>query len=167
MRILLSAACLALLACTPNPPEAAQSRPALKSQVHFYDMRVPADKAGQYTIRFDDGSGERIVRPSDFQLREWGFPTSERIETRSSGTLDIHVTLSREGRPVAEGSVALPLKPDWIYGISLQAHARNPVESCLGCMGVRSFPISGETGSNPEKLHIVWGGNSISAPTPS
>lgn len=130
-------------------------------------MRVPADKAGGYIVRFDDGSGERIVRPSDFKLREWGFPTSERIDTRSSGTLDIHVTLTRDGKAVAQGSVALPLKPDWTYGISLSAHARNPVEGCLGCMGVRSFPIEGSTGPNPEKLHIVWGGNSISAPLPS
>ena len=165
MRILLSSAALALLSCA-TPAEVDPS-PPLKSQVHFYDMRVPADKPGQYTIRFDDGSGERVVRPADFQLREWGFPTSERIDTRSSGTLDIHVTLSREGRQVAEGSVALPLKPDWIYGISLFAHDRNPLEGCLGCMGVRSFPIRGSTGANPEKLHIVWGGNSISAPTPS
>jgi hypothetical protein len=125
---------------------------------------VPADKPGEYTIRFDDGSGDRIVRPSDFRLREWGFPTSERLPTRSSGTLDIRVSLWREGRLVSEGAISLPLKPDWIYGISLMAHARNPTEGSMGVIGARSFPIAGEP---QEKLHIVWGGNSISAPLPS
>jgi hypothetical protein len=168
MRIVaLLAPLIALAACVPHAPKSAASKPsraAQMAQVHFYDQRVPADKPGEFTVRFDDGSGERTVRPSDFQLREWGFPTSERLATRSAGTLEIKVTLSRRGRPVSEGSVSLPLKPDWIYGISLSAHARNPVEGCLGCMGVRSFPIEGEPA---EKLHIVWGGNSISAPLPS
>jgi hypothetical protein len=168
MRILFGlAAPLALAACAHQPPPQAAPTPALKSQVHFYDSRTPADGPGEWTVRFDDGSGERIVRPADFHLREWGFPTSERLDTRTSGTLHIAVTFTRGGRAVGEGAVDLPIRPDWIYGISLMVTSRNPVEGCMGCMGVRSFPIAGATGANPEKLHIVWGGNSISAPTPS
>jgi hypothetical protein len=167
MRIpIASASAMALAACAQQPPSTAAGA-APKAQVHFYDSRVPADEPGAFTVRFNDGSGERIVRPSDFKLREWGFPTSERLPTRASGTLHIEVALLRGGQPVSEGSVSLPLKPDWIYGISLMAHARNPLEGCLGCMGVRSFPIRGKTGADGEKLHIVWGGNSISAPLPS
>lgn len=158
---------LALAACAHQPAQIAAPGAAPKAQVHFYDSRVPADAPGEFTVRFDDGSGERIVRPADFQLREWGFPTSERFNTRSSGTLHIAVTLTRDGRKVGEGSLDLPLKEDWTYGISLLATARNPVEGSMGVMGVRSFPIAGATGANPEKLHIVWGGNSISKPLPS
>ena len=161
------AAALALAACANQRPPQPASRPALKSQVHFYDSRAPADGPGEWTVRFNDGSGERIVRPADFRLREWGFPTSERLSTRTSGTLHIAVTFTRGGRPVGQGSVELPIKEDWIYGISLMVTSRNPVEGCMGCMGVRSFAIAGATGADPEKLHIVWGGNSISAPSPS
>ncbi len=161
MRISVALALLGLAACA-HP--GSQSPAPAKAQVHFYDNRVPADKLGEYTIRFDDGSGERMVRPQDFRLREWGFPTSERLPTRTSGTLSIRVTLTREGRQVSEGAVSLPLRPDWIYGISLMAHGRNPTEGAMGLMGVRSFPIEGEPA---EQLHIMWGGNSISAPLPS
>jgi hypothetical protein len=100
-------------------------------------------------------------------LREWGFPTSERLNTRSSGTMNIEVSLSRGGRAVSQGSIDLPLKQDWTYGISLRVTGGNPVEGAMGVIGVRSFPIEGATSANSEKLHIVWGGNSISAPLPS
>ncbi len=168
MRILfMAAACAALAGCTHPPGRQTVGAALPEAQVHFYDSRTPADGPGAFTVRFDDGSGERVVRPDDFRLREWGFPTSERLNTRSSGTLHIAVSFARDGRTVSEGWVDLPLKDDWTYGISLMVTARNPVEGSMGVMGVRSFPIAGATGANPEKLHIVWGGNSISKPLPS
>ena len=167
MRILSGlAAALAVAACVHQPAQE-PARAAPKAQVHFYDSRPPSDGPGEFTIRFDDGSGERVVRPGDFQLREWGFPTSERLNTRSSGTMNIEVSLWRGGRAVSQGSIDLPLKQDWAYGISLRVTGGNPVEGAMGVIGVRSFPIEGAATSNPEKLHIVWGGNSISAPLPS
>jgi hypothetical protein len=165
--MLLASFALALAACAAEPPATNGSAAATRAQVHFYDSRAPVDPKGEFTIRFDDGSGERVVRPTDFQLREWGFPTSERLSTRNSGTLRIAVSFAQAGQALGQGSVELPLKPDWIYGISLMVTNRNPVEGCISCMGVRSFALAGPAGAAGHKLHIVWGGNSISAPLPS
>ena len=163
MRLSPLLALAALTACVP--PEAVDApppQPALKSQVVFYDYRTPADPKGEFMIRFDDGSGEREVPPSDLRLREFGFPSSATYDTRSSGTLHIEVDFDGGAGRTASGAVDLPLKPDWIHGIALHVTSRSPLEGCMGCMGVRSFPLAGAAGG--AQLHIVWGGNSISRP---
>jgi hypothetical protein len=163
MRIFVALALAAgLTGCATVAPV---ERPAqMKSQVHFYDMRDADDRPSELTIRFDDGSGERVVRNSDLRAREWGFPTSERYATRSSGTLRVTVHLLKNGR-TAQGTIELPLTPDWSHNIPIHVGTGNPLDGCMGCIGVRSFPLSGTNPANPEKLSIVWGGSPISKPT--
>jgi hypothetical protein len=105
--------------------------------------------------------GPHFLAAGELRPREFGFPSSARYDTRASGTLRVSVRFEGSGRS-AVGDVELPLRPDWIWGVSLHVTARDPREGCMGCMGVRSFPLSGAPAG--EQLHLVWGGNSISAP---
>ena len=147
------------LSFAPGLPKATE----LKSQLVFYDYRGPAGAPGAFTIRFNDGSSERVVRPMDLKPREYGFPSSQIYRTRSTGTAHVTVDYAQNGHK-ARGTVDLPLKPDWIWSVSLHVTSGNPLEGCMGCMGLHSFPITGATGPNPPKLHLVLGGNSILHP---
>ncbi|HEX8666811.1 MAG TPA: hypothetical protein VF727_00385 [Allosphingosinicella sp.] len=155
--LLLSACAAPRAPATADPP---RSDGAL-SQLVFYDYRTPADPKGSFSMRFDDGSGPRFVKSEELRPREFGFPSSTRYDTRASGSLRVSVRFEGSGRS-GSGSVELPLRPDWIWGVSLHVTARDPREGCMGCLGVRSFPLSGAPAG--EQLHLVWGGNSISAP---
>lgn len=154
----------AALAACAAPPVAGIPAPAEKAQVVFHDHTGQRATPGNLVVRFNDGSGERVVtsRQMELEVQDPARPGPPLFATRSSGTLHISVTYSRRGRQVASGAVDLPLKPDWIYGVDFMVKAGNPTEGCFGCMGSRSFPLAGATAG--EQFHIVWGGNSISSP---
>ena len=136
-----------------------RTQPAqLRSEIEAYDYRGSADAGGILDVRINDGSGERQVPVAHVGQGEQARP----MVTRSTGTLRVTVRLVRNGRALASQALELPLRPDWRWGLALHVSARNPLEGCFGCLGVRSTLLAG--GSGGEKLHVVWGGNSISAP---
>jgi hypothetical protein len=130
----------------------------LRSEVEAYDYRGSADPRGALDVRINDGSGERQVPVANLGRGEQARP----ISTRSTGTLRVSVRFMSNGRALATQDVELPLRPDWRWGLALHVSARNPLEGCFGCLGVRSTLLAG--GSAGEKLHVVWGGNSIATP---
>jgi hypothetical protein len=144
-----------------EPPPAADQR----SEIVFYDYRPPAQQVGELSARFDDGDGERSVAPSEFRLREFGFPSSAHYRTRSEGTMRVTVALRHQGR-VSEGSFDLPLRPDWRHGIAIHLTRGEPPEGCMGCMGGKAIPLAAPIGADTT-LFIAWGGNSIAQPLPS
>ena len=131
-----------------------------RSDVEAYDSRTPDDPEGEFEVHINDGAGERRVPVVHLGRHEVRQP----VPTQSKGILRVSVRLIRDGQPIATQSIELPLKPDWGYDIDLHATSKNPLDGCFGCMGIRSSPIAGESGPNAAKLHVVWGGNSISAP---
>ena len=88
------------------------------------------------------------------------------VSTIGSGTLKIDVSIRVDGTETqTNGTIELPLKKDWRWGVYLFIQEKDPISDCCGCMGSESHdldPILGYGGN--ERLYIVWGGNSISNP---
>ena len=91
---------------------------------------------------------------------------STEFETQRSGSIVIPFTLLWNGEDTATtGSVELPLKSDWRWGLDFYLSDVDPRDTCFGCMGSRAFDVDPALGLAPEvKLWAVWGGNSISNP---
>jgi hypothetical protein len=144
--------------------EGADRAAGAEAEVVFYDYTSPSDGPAALAITFDDGGGPRVVG-ADLKLREFGFPSSPKYPTRSTGSLRVSVTLTRDGQVAASETIDLPLKSDWRWGVGIRADARDPREPCIGCMGVEVSPIQGAVRrAADENLYLVWSGNSIRNP---
>ncbi len=91
---------------------------------------------------------------------------STEFETRRSGSIVIPFTLLMNGEDTATtGTVELPLKSDWRWGLDFFLSDADPREACFGCTGSRAFDVDPAMGlATGVKLWAVWGGNSISDP---
>lgn len=89
------------------------------------------------------------------------------LETASGGTLTITYALAVSGTlaTASSGSIELPLRQDWIYGVDIRADTTDPRRLCFGCIGSKAFSLAPEFRSaEAESVYVVWGGNSISHP---
>lgn len=96
-----------------------------------------------------------------------GSPTrSPEFDTPGSGTLTVEAVLREPGGPtLADGSIELELREDWVWGVDLHLADTDPAAMCFGCLGSAAFPVPDTlTGDPRDSLFIVWGGNSISDP---
>jgi hypothetical protein len=114
----------------------------------------------------------RLIRwtPADFRPHpeDPGAPflTTPEVETSTSGP-DIEVTYQLEsgGAVVSTGTVILPRKSDWRWGVSIFASTTNPQEDCFGCFGAQAFPLAEALRApGQDSIWLVWGGNSIDDP---
>ena len=104
---------------------------------------------------------------SDFRSRpENQVPSTPEVETATAGA-DLLLTYSLEsaGTVISTGTVSLPRKSDWRWGVTISAATTNPGEGCFGCFGSQSFPLA-EAFRAPgqDSIWVVWGGNSIDDP---
>lgn len=88
------------------------------------------------------------------------------IGTGSAGTLRVEFTVLLDGRPTGTtGSIELPLRRDWRWGVDFFITVNDPIETCFGCFGSEEYELDPVLGFGPEqRLYVVWGGNSISNP---
>ena len=162
----------AVAACAPVAPPVTQDpridyeRPSplpLRSELTFSDYRRGRYADAQLVVSFQDRSQTVRLPRDEIRLREMGSPTSRTFQTASDGEIVMRAHLEQDGRRLTyDIVVALPARPDWIWGFAFHTMNGNPVEGCFGCMGFRSTPILGD--ENGEQFHVTWGGNSISAP---
>ena len=91
---------------------------------------------------------------------------TDEFETGTSGTFPIDFTLLHGGvATTTAGTVGLPLRGDWMWGVDFFLSEADPTLTCFGCMGRLEFDVDPVLGYPPEvKLWVVWGGNSISNP---
>jgi hypothetical protein len=93
-------------------------------------------------------------------------PSTPEVDTRTSGP-DLEVTyVINDGDVVlSSGTVQLPRRSDWRWGVTIEAATANPAEFCFGCFGSRAFSLA-EAFRSPgrDSIWVVWGGNSISEP---
>jgi hypothetical protein len=87
------------------------------------------------------------------------------LRTSSRGSLQIDYTMIDGTTQMSSGGVNLDLRPDWEWGVSIQADSLNPVQRCFGCFGSKPFPLLSQYRRNArDSIWVTWGGNSISHP---
>jgi hypothetical protein len=86
--------------------------------------------------------------------------------TRQSGTLRIVLKIYDDDRETGTvGTLELPLKNDWFWGVDVSFQENNPIDVCFGCFGSKEYELDPVLGyDDNQRLFIVWGGNSIKNP---
>lgn len=93
-------------------------------------------------------------------------PTTPEVSIRTSGPdLEVTYEISDGGTVLSSGTVLLPRRSDWRWGVTIEAATANPAEFCFGCFGSRAFALAPEfRPAGRDSIWVVWGGNSISDP---
>jgi hypothetical protein len=94
------------------------------------------------------------------------FLSTPEVETSTSGP-DLEVTYQLESGSavVSTGTVSLPRRSDWRWGVTISASTTNPSEDCFGCFGSQAFPLAEALRApGQDSIWVVWGGNSIDDP---
>ena len=155
-------ALLILAACSPD-----------ESRVELSIQPDPPLSTADIRVTFEDGLRRWHV-DVDGPLSFSGAPERSSLSTfsagpyntRTNGTLKVSFVATRDGDTISTGSVELPLRPDWEWGVTLRAQRGDPATGCLGCVGIQAFPIaeSFQQQGMSESIYLVWGGNSIKNP---
>ena len=133
----------------------------------FYAESTSPVKIEMLHVTFSDGGNVRSVRGADFFTDEtFGQPHSVWFDTPLSGTLTVTFSLvSPTGDVVSHGEFAIPLQPDWAWGVDFHATNHNPYTVCFGCFGYQAFPLDqAYHDASTSALYAIWGGNSIKNP---
>lgn len=111
-------------------------------------------------VTFRDGDGIRWVELDSSN------PSAGPFSTKTSGDLEVKISILSAGSgTIKAGSITLPLKDDWGWGVDFYISGDDPGNDCFGCFGSESFTLDPALGyEEDKKLFIVWGGNSISNP---
>jgi hypothetical protein len=102
----------------------------------------------------------------DFRsTRENATPHTPEIPTGTRGEVEVRFRLQTGDQILSEGTVALPLREDWRWGVDIRAATTDPRLECFGCVGSRAFSLAAAFRPvNRDSIWVVWGGNSISNP---
>jgi hypothetical protein len=104
---------------------------------------------------------------SDFRPRpENATPSTGEQDIFTSGPdLELTYQLESGGEVLSSGSVTLPRRSDWIWGVTIWARTTDPLEGCFGCFGSAAFSLAQAFRAvERDSVWMVWGGNSISDP---
>jgi hypothetical protein len=113
--------------------------------------------------------GHRVVHwaGADFKTgTDDPIPSSPEVETATSGPdLEISFRLESAGAVLSTGTVVLPRRTDWRWGVTVSAATTSPEAGCFGCFGSRAFDLA-QAFRTPgrDSIWVVWSGNSISDP---
>ena len=151
---LSAAVCLLLAGCGDSAKISAEAR-----------LGPPLD-VGMLSVTVRDRDREWTWSGSDFHTTmTQPTPTTDERDTHTKGSAEVSFRLEQAGAVLSEGSVTLPLRADWRWGVTVIAQTIDPVQSCFGCVGSMAFPLAAShRAPDRDSIWVVWGGNSISDP---
>jgi hypothetical protein len=106
-------------------------------------------------------------RGADFRSSlERPTPTTRARETGTKGEIEVSFQLEAKGETVSQGSISLPLRRDWSWGVQLVSATSDPGPACFECTGSKAFPLTREyRGPERDSVWILWGGHAIADST--
>lgn len=136
------------------------------------EMRVtlqPDFRYPEVTLEVEDRDGTRVFDRSDLETEPDGSsgPALSTIGTLStgsfqvaeSGSLRVKLRVEDGSLTVADAAVQLGAREDFRWTVRAAYLVEDPTEDCLGCLGVRAFPIAEEARLAPaESLWVWWSG---------
>ena len=113
--------------------------------------------------------GGRLIRWTSSDFKSSGdvpVPSTPEIGTATSGPdLELTFRLESAGTLISTGTVLLPRRSDWLWGVSIFTATTDPQENCFGCVGSQAFPLpEAFRPAGQDSIWVVWGGNSINDP---
>lgn len=115
------------------------------------------------TVSARDDNGGWTWRGSDFRSSiQAPTPTTGERKTGTRGEIQFSFRLEAKGETVSEGSVSLPLRADWRWGIQVVSATADPGKACFGCTGSKAFRLAPEyRGPERDSVWLLWGGHAI------
>ncbi len=127
----------------------------------------PPLSVAMLTVTVIDGNRQVTWTGSDFRPRtsnatpttpEWGLQSD-------GGEIVVDFRLDSAGVALSQGSIQLPRRSDWRWGVTIVGSTADPRLGCFGCVGSKAFALSsGYRTVGHDSAWVVWGGNSISNP---
>ena len=128
---------------------------------------TPPVSPAMLTVTVSDGSRRITWNGDDFHPRpDNSTPTTGEASLQATGP-DIVVAfrLVDSGVLLSQGSITLPRRSDWRWGVTIFNKTTDPRQGCFGCMGAAAFDLAASHRvADHDSTWIVWGGNSISNP---
>jgi len=154
MPVLLTLAVLLALAHDRNAP----SQEAGISFIHNGNLRA----GERIRFRADAGAGWDTMPihrgPEDRGM----FDHAQYDQPLSPGSkLTVETSVMRKGVPTSHVTMRLTIEADRSYFVHAVVQERDPTLTCMGCVGVRSAPI---TGDSSRRLWVYYSFNGISHP---
>jgi len=92
-------------------------------------------------------------------------PHTPERSTGTRGDIEVRFRFQTGDQVLSEGTVTLPLREDWRWGVDIHPATTDPKRECFGCFGSRAFSLAAAFRPvNRDSIWVVWGGNSISNP---
>lgn len=150
--------------------------PLILALVGLCSVLVSCGGEAQMLLAVRAGSGSdtlpsvRVISSNALVTRtvdlDRSHPTEGPFSTPMSGTIHYEFVLMNHGKETStRGTLDLPLRSDWRWGVTFQLATEDPTTYCFGCVGSKVFDVDPVLGYDPQvKLYAVWGGNSIKDP---
>jgi hypothetical protein len=108
----------------------------------------------------DDGASVWDFKPENFRqsTADSVLYLGPEVQTRSDGTLNMSFRLFKPNDQLfSDGTVALPLSPNWRWNLEIVHSVDNPSLGCDDCWGVSEFDIYDQQHAG-ESVWVVWRG---------
>lgn len=119
------------------------------------------------TLSVVDGNRRITWNGDDFRPgpSNAAFRTSDAALRTTGADLTVEYRIESLGVVLSQGTVLLPRRSDWKWGVDIITSTTDPRRTCLGCFGSQAFPLlAGYRTPEHDSVWVVWGGNSISNP---
>jgi hypothetical protein len=118
------------------------------------------------TVTVTDGDRHFVWQGEDFRPRDNATPTTPEANLQSTGPdIVVEFRLEDQGELLSKGSITLPRRTDWRWGVTIVNSTSDPRQQCFGCIGSAAFDLAASHRAvDHDSTWMVWGGNSISNP---
>lgn len=132
----------------------------------FYPLQYKLLTQYNLLIEYRDNRFQYTIEGENFFTdEEHSIPHTIGYETSRNEFASLTFSFQDNNIIISEGSLQLPLRMDWGWGVSFHIDNKNPAKTCFGCLGYKVFPINKKyRESENDSLYVIWGGNSISSP---
>ena len=129
-----------------------------RAQVEFnQDTLVTVDWA---TITMTDGESAWLFNGDDFTRSDsdTNLYVTQQVQTEYSGTLKMEFMLVADGDELfSEGTMYLPLSPNWRWTFEFIHSIDDPILDCEGCVGYLRFDVL-DPAHAQESIFVIYKG---------
>lgn len=112
-------------------------------------------------VTLKDGSTVWDFKPENFRRGDSDTTLfwSPDVQTMSAGNLSVELAVfTAGGQTISEGTLSLPLSPNWRWKLGIIHAVTDPSVGCDDCIGSSKFDIQ-IPGYDNQWIYVLWRGN--------